>query len=102
MSWLALAVLALGSLALRSLGPVLAGGRPLSPRVRAVTELLPPALLAALVAVQALEGDGGILLDARVPALAAAAIAVWFRAPFIVVVLVGVGVAAGLRALGVG
>jgi len=102
MSWLALVVLSLGSLALRSLGPVLAGGRPLPPRVRALTELLPPALLAALVAVQALEGDGGIVVDARVPALAAAAIAVWFRAPFLVVVLVGVAVAAGLRALGVG
>jgi hypothetical protein len=45
-------------------------------------------------------GDGReLVLDARVPALAAAALCVWRRAPFIVTVLVAAAVAAGLRAL---
>lgn len=54
---------------------------------------------AALIVVQTL-GDGDrIVLDARVPALAAAAVCVWRRAPFLVTVLVAAVVAAGLRAL---
>ena len=40
-----------------------------------------------------------IEIDARVPALAAAAICVWRGAPFLVTVVVAAVVAAGLRAL---
>ena len=61
--------------------------------------LLAVPLLAALIVVQTI-GDGeGIVLDARVPALAVAAVCVWRRAPFIVTVLAAAAVAAGLRAL---
>jgi hypothetical protein len=46
-------------------------------------------------------GDGHRLtIDARVPALAVAAVLVSRRAPFLVVVLAGAGTAALLRALG--
>jgi hypothetical protein len=45
-------------------------------------------------------GDGHrLVVDARVPALAVAAILVWRRAPFLVVVLAAAGTAALLRAL---
>jgi hypothetical protein len=40
-----------------------------------------------------------VVIDIRVPALGAAAICVWRRAPFLVTVLVAAVVAAGLRAL---
>jgi hypothetical protein len=40
------------------------------------------------------------VLDARLGALAAAGIALWLRAPFLVVVLAGAGAAAGLRLIG--
>ena len=66
-----------------------------------VTTLLPVALLAALVTVQTVVGDGGALvLDARVAALAVAVVLLLLRANFLVVV-VGAAVVAGvLRALG--
>lgn len=74
------------------------------PGVVRVAALVTVALLAALVAVQTLAaraGDGQVLvLDARAAALAAAALALALRAPFLVVVVVGAGVAAGLRAAG--
>ena len=43
---------------------------------------------------------GGLSVDARVFGLGAAVLALVLRAPFIVVVVVGAAVAAGLRALG--
>jgi hypothetical protein len=71
-------------------------------RAQRLAALVTVSLLAALVAVQALSGAGGLVLDARVAALAAAAVALWLRAPFIVVVVAAAAVAAGLRATGVG
>ncbi len=48
-------------------------------------------------------GDGRELsLDARLPAVAVAAVALALRAPFVVVVLLAAVTAAGLRALGWG
>jgi hypothetical protein len=57
-------------------------------------------LLASLTVVNALASGQGFLLDARLGALAAAAVALWLRAPFLVVVLTGAAAAAGLRLLG--
>ena len=68
-----------------------------------VTTLLPVALLAALVTVQTLVGEGGgLVLDARVPALAVAVALVALRANFLVVVAAAAAAAALLRALGWG
>lgn len=102
MSGMAIAALAVGTYLLKAVGPVVVGGRPLPPRVDHLLALLPPALLAALVAVQTVGGDGGIVLDARVAGVAVAAVAVWRRAPFLVVIVAGTATAALLRAVGVG
>lgn len=100
MSWLAVAALAVGTYVLKAVGPLAAAGRRLPPRVATVVALLPPALLAALVAVQTV-GDGqAVVVDARLGGLAAAGVAVWLRAPFAAVVLAGMAVAAALRAVG--
>jgi branched-subunit amino acid transport protein len=78
---------------------VLAGGRRLGPQVRQTLDLVAVPLLAALILVQTV-GDGHrLVLDARGPALAVAAILVWRRAPFLVVVLAAAGTAALLRAV---
>lgn len=70
-------------------------------RMRRVTALLPVALLTSLVVVQTFAASGGgLTVDARVIGLGAAILALVLRAPFIVVVIVGATVAAGLRALG--
>lgn len=100
MSWTLLLALCAVSYGLKAAGPLLAGGRRLGPGVRRALDLVAVPLLAALVLVQTL-GDGHrIGIDARVPALAVAALLVWRRAPFLVVVLAAAGTAALLRALG--
>ena len=69
------------------------------PRVSRVTALLPAALLAALVVMQTFTTGAQLALDARAAGLAAAAIALLLRAPFIVVVFVAALTAALLRLL---
>jgi len=99
MSWTALLALCAISYGLKASGPVLAGGRQLGPQVRQTLDLVAVPLLAALILVQTV-GDGqNIVLDARVPALGVAAVLVWRRAPFLVVVLAAAATAALLRAL---
>ena len=64
--------------------------------------LLPVALLAGLVVTQTVGGDHGIVLDARLAAVALAVVLLWFRANFVIVVVAAAALAAGLRALGWG
>lgn len=100
MSWAALLGLAGAAYALKAVGPVLVGDRPLSPSLSEVLVLLSVPLLAALVAVQTLDGGQRIVFDARLPALAVAAVLVWRRAPFLVVVIAAAATAALIRSLG--
>jgi len=66
-------------------------------RVAAVVTV---ALLSSLVVSQTLQSTDGITLDARVPAVVVAGVLLYYKAPFLVV-LVGSGVvAAGLRFFG--
>jgi len=64
------------------------------PLIRRTVELIPAALLAALAAVNAFTSEGALVVDFRLAALAAAALALALRAPFIVVLLVAGGVGA--------
>ncbi|WP_138445304.1 AzlD domain-containing protein [Sinomonas susongensis] len=59
-------------------------------------------LLASLTAVNTFASGQSFAFDARVGSLVAAAVALILRAPFLVVVIVGAAVAAGLRLLGWG
>jgi branched-subunit amino acid transport protein len=65
------------------------------PWVTRVAEFVPAALLAALVAVQAVTSGNRLVLDGRLVGLAVAAVALALRAPFIVV-LVLAGIAGAL------
>src|SRR3954453_139714 len=69
------------------------------PRVVRIAGLVTVALLAALVAVQTLADGRPPQVDARVPALGVAAVLLWRRAPFVVVVVAAAITAAVLRAL---
>jgi hypothetical protein len=71
-------------------------------RVAGVAGAMTVGLLAALVVTQTVADGRSVVVDARLVAVAAAAVALLLRAPFVVVVLVGAAVAAGLRALGWG
>lgn len=69
------------------------------PVVARVADLIPVALLAALVAVQVFTTGQSLVLDARAAALAAAVVLLLARAPFLVVVFGSAAVAALLRLL---
>lgn len=68
------------------------------PLVSRVADLIPVALLSALVAVQVLGGDHALVVDARAAGLAVAVLLLLLRAPFLVVVF-GAAVAAALLRL---
>jgi branched-subunit amino acid transport protein len=97
-SWAAILALAAGTYAMKAAGPVLLGGLRLPQRVERIVDLIPAALLAALVAVQTLTHAGDLTLDARAPGVAAAGLAAWRGAPFLVVVAVAMAVTAAMRA----
>jgi branched-subunit amino acid transport protein len=67
------------------------------PFVQRLSELIPVALLGALVAVQALSTDQSIVLDARLAGVGAGVVALLLRAPFLVVVAVAAATTAVLR-----
>ena len=69
------------------------------PRVQRATVLLPIALLAGLVVVQVFASRRALVLDERAAGLAAGALALLLRAPFLLVVVVAAATAAVLRAL---
>ncbi len=98
----AVLVLAVGTWTMKAFGPMVSAGRELPPTLQRLTDLVPAAMLAALVATQTVVSDTGLGVDARVGGVAAAAVAVALRAPFAAVVVIGAGVAASLRALGWG
>ena len=100
MSWTVLGALCVVSYGLKAVGPVLAGGRQLGPRVRRALDLVAVPLLAALILTQTLGDDHRLVIDARLPALAVAGVLVWRRAPFLAVVLAAAATAALLRAIG--
>ena len=99
MTWAAILALAAASYALKALGAVLVGDREIRAPVRAVLDLAPVPLLAALILTQTISTDGAYAADARLPALGVAALLVWRRAPFLVVVLAAAATAALLRAV---
>lgn len=71
-----------------------------NPRVSKVTTAMTIALLASLVTLNSVESHQRIVFDSRLLAVGSAALALLFRAPFIVVVLVGALVAALARMAG--
>lgn len=99
MIWGAVLAAALGCYLLKLTGLSVPASVLERPWVARVADLLPVALLSALIAVQVL-GDGQqLVLDARLVGLAAAVVALLLRAPFLVVVGVAALAAALVRLL---
>jgi len=73
-----------------------------SPRIAPIVALVSVALLAGLAAQQTLDGGHQLVIDARLAALIVAAIALWRKAPFIVVIILAAATAALLRHFGWG
>lgn len=100
--WVTVLVASLASLALKLAGHLVPEHWLATDRVQRTSTLVTVALLASLVVVQTFTDGQQLTVDARVPALAVAAVALALRAPFVVVVILGAATAAGLRALGWG
>ena len=77
---------------------MLLGGRPL-PEGLARTICLAPALLGALVAVQTFGSGQALAVDERVLGVAVAAIAIWRKAPLLLVAILATVTTALARAL---
>ena len=99
MIWTAVLVAGVGCYLLKLAGLSIPGTVLERPVVQRIADLLPVALLAALVAVQVLADGPALSVDARAAGLGAAFVALLLRAPFIVVVLVAALTAACLRLL---
>ncbi|MFL6138253.1 MAG: AzlD domain-containing protein [Frankiaceae bacterium] len=99
-AWVTVAGLAVGTVVIKAGSPTVLVGRTLPPRLAAVLQLLPAAVLSALVVNDALtDGARGLTLDARGVGLAAAALAVLLRLPMVVVIVVAAASTALVRAL---
>ena len=99
MTWAAIVAAGLGCYLLKLAGLSIPGSVLEHPLVHRVADLIPVALLGALVAVQVFAAGATLTVDARAAGLAAAVVALLLRAPFIVVVLVAAATAALLRLL---
>jgi branched-subunit amino acid transport protein len=98
-TWPALIGLAVCAYAMKAVGPLVLGDRTLPERWNAVLALIAVPLLAALIVVQTFTVGSHYVIDSRVAGVAVAAVAVWRRAPFIVVVVLAAATAAGAHAL---
>ncbi|TMK34354.1 MAG: AzlD domain-containing protein [Actinobacteria bacterium] len=97
--WIVVIVSGVGTLALKATGPVLLGGRPLPDRFTGIVGLLGPALLAALVAIGTFANGQRLVVDGRALGVGAAAVAIRFHAPVLIVVIIAAAVTATAHAL---
>ena len=99
MTWTLVVLLAAGTYGLKVLGLVIIGDRQLPPVLERGVALIPVALLPALIVSGTFSVGQHLQIDARVAGVGAAAIAAWRRAPLILVIVIGAGVTAAVRAL---
>jgi branched-subunit amino acid transport protein len=96
--WLAIMIAAVGCYLLKLAGVSMPESILNHPRVQRVAQLLPIAMLSALVAVELFDGGGRYSLDWRTLAgVAAGVVALLLRQGFLVVFLIAIAVTALLR-----
>ena len=99
MTWTLILVLAAGAYFFKVLGLVVIGDRALPPVLDRCLGLIPAALIAALVVKDTFSVGQQLQIDARAAGVGVAAILAWRKAPLIVVIIVGAGVTAAVRAI---
>lgn len=95
--WIVVAVVAAFTLVFKAAGPVFLGRRQLPARVQSVVDLIAPVMLTALVVTQSVGGDEEIVIDARLPGVVAAAVAIWKGASVVPAMAIAATVTALLR-----
>ena len=97
--WTVIGTLIVTTAVIKAAGPVLLGGRELSPRALNVFALLAPALLAGLVMTETFSHDGSLVLDERAAGVAAAGGVLAVRDSPLLAVILAAAVTAGVRAI---
>jgi branched-subunit amino acid transport protein len=100
MIWTTIGVVALLNFATKAVGPVVLADRRLPDRLTQLVRLLSPALLSGLIIADTLSSGQALAMDARLAGVAAAGVAIVFRAPLVVVIVVAPVAAAVARAVG--
>jgi branched-subunit amino acid transport protein len=95
--WIVVIVIGVFTMLFKAAGPVFLGRRQLPARVDSVVALIAPVMLTALVVTQTFGGDEEVAVDARVPGVAAAAVAVWRGAPIVLAMVIAASVTASIR-----
>jgi branched-subunit amino acid transport protein len=96
-TWLLIAVLGIGTLLMKTIGPVLAGGRqPPAPLTRVIA-LVAPAVISALIVTGTFTQGQQLIIDARAAGVGVAAVALWLRVPAVLAMLLAAIVCAVLR-----
>ncbi|MEX0151214.1 AzlD domain-containing protein [Microbacterium sp. LMI1-1-1.1] len=98
--WTAVLLASILCVALKAVGYLVPARVLEAPRPARIADLLTVALLSALVVVQTLAVGAAVVVDARLPAVAVAAVLLWARAPFLLVVAAAAVTAALLRLWG--
>jgi branched-subunit amino acid transport protein len=96
-TWITVGGLAVATALIKAAGPLLLGGRELSPLPARLITLLPAALLAALVVTETVIDDGRLDIDARLAGVAFAGVLLWRGASVIWVVIGAAAFTALLR-----
>ncbi len=99
MSWATIFVIAGGAYLLKVSGLVLLRGWQPPTLVQRCLDLLPAALIAALIVVNTVVTGRYLVADARLVGVSAAAVAAWRKLPFLAVVIIGAAVTALVRRL---
>ena len=99
MTWILIAVLALGTVALKVVGPLVAGGmQPPATLVR-VIDLLTPALLTGLVVTSTFTSGHDLVVDARAAGLLVGLGLLLVRVPMVVALVASAAAVALIRLL---
>jgi hypothetical protein len=96
-TWTAVLAISGGAYLFKLVG-VMAGNR-FAATLEPVAGLVPAALFSAIIAIMTAADGTSLVLDARLAGVGLAAVAVWRRAPFVVVVLVAMAATALVRLL---
>jgi branched-subunit amino acid transport protein len=98
--WLMIALLTVGTVLIKAIGPVALGGRDLPPQLSGVVARLAPSLLAALVVVDLFGGeDRTLAVDESAAGALAAVGALALKLPMVAAVFIAAAVTAGLRVI---
>jgi branched-subunit amino acid transport protein len=96
-TWLLILVLAAGTVLMKTLGPVLAGGRQPPAALTRVVALVAPAVISALIVTGTFTHGQQLVIDARAAGVGVAAVALWFRVPAVLAMVLAVIACALLR-----